>query len=220
MSEVQLYNADYIEKHHIGPGAKVHVIRSGDVIPKIEEFITSGTYLGIPEICPVCEQALTRVGADVKCTNAKCKGIFTSFLQYVVSKDVLDIKGVGNVVVKEIVDAGIASCFLDLFTPLETNTKQVSQEILDKIVIRMRRINLMELLMILGIGGMGRAIAGKLTTEVNDLTGLIETLESPELLRLLPINETVKTNLAAWYEIDDNKQILYHLRDMHLPHCD
>lgn len=220
VSEVNLANADYVENNKLGPSAKVRIIRSGDVTPKVAEIITKGTYLGVPKKCPFCHSELVRTGAEIRCMNPECEEILIASLQYLVSKDALNVKGIGDQFIREMITSKTASSLIDLFSPLESKSKNLSQDSLDELVTRTRNINMMELLMILGINGMGRAIAGKLTTEVMNVEGLIETLENEKQLRLLPINEAVKKSMISWYQKDYNKQLLKDIYNLHLPYCD
>lgn len=217
VSAVTMYNAKFVEENKIGIGAHIRVIRSGDVIPKITEVITIGRYKGLPDTCPICGEPLQKTDKELICENHKCPGIFKAFLSYLVGKDVLDIKGIGPMAVNAIVDGKVATSFIDLFTQLDAKG-EVSQDVLDKLVMRVRKINLRELLMVLGIPGMGRAIASKITAEVETIKGLKLNLEDPELFRLLPVNDATKLNLKAWYNKEHNKVLLQQIIDLDLPY--
>lgn len=219
ISECSLYNADYIERNKVGINARVHVIRSGDVIPKIETFITQGKFQGIPTECPCCHQPLTRIGTDIRCQNHQCPGVFSSFIQYIVSKDVLNIKGIGPACVEELLRAGAITSLVDLFTPIVSPNKKVPQELLDKLVTRMQNINMLELLMILGIENMGRALAMKLAAEVETVQGFIDLFHDELHFRSILVNEAMKRNLRKWYDDPYNRELLEKIRDLHLPNC-
>lgn len=221
ISQVTLNNAAYIEKNSIGPGAKVKVIRSGDVIPKFSEFISKGTYLGVPDKCPYCGKELIKssTGTDVICTNHECKETLICILDYMLGKEVINMKGYGESFIRELVESGTVTKFTDVFIPLTNKSKKLKQDDLDLVVKRIQDINLMELLMSLGINGMGRAIASKITAEVITIPGLIETLESEELFKLLPVNDGVKNSLMSWYNQECNKEILNTLISYKLTYC-
>ena len=73
--------------------------------------------------------------------------------------------------------------------------------------------------MMLGIPGMGRAIAGKLASEVGTVSGLIDILNNDEYFRLLNISSVVKQYFADWYTVPENKLFLERLKDLNLPRC-
>ena len=220
ISECSLYNADVIEKNKVGTGSKVHVIRSGDVIPKIDNFLSEGKDVSIPTTCPYCGSSLNRLAAELRCTNPECTGRFISFLSFVVSRDVLNIKGIGPALIAEIVTSGTLTNFLDMFTPLVSKSNKVPQELLDKLVARMQTINMMELLMILGIPNMGRAIATKLATEVITIQGFIDLMHNELRLNSIYVNENTKRNLRLWYKNPKNQKLLEKLQELHLVNCD
>lgn len=220
ISECSLYNADVIEKNKVGTGSKVHVIRSGDVIPKIDNFLSEGKDVSIPTTCPYCGSELNRLAAELRCTNPECTGRFISFLSFVVSRDVLNIKGIGPALITEIVTSGTLTNFLDMFTPLVSKSNKVPQELLDKLVARMQTINMMELLIILGIPNMGRAIATKLATEVITIQGFIDLMHNELRLNSIYVNENTKRNLRLWYKNPKNQKLLEKLQELHLVNCD
>ena len=69
------FNADYILKNKIGPGAKIKMMRSGEVIPFITEVIlhsTNDASTYIPNTCPCCGTKLIKNGVHIQCPNKKC----------------------------------------------------------------------------------------------------------------------------------------------------
>lgn len=69
---VTAHHAGMINKHRIGRGADIEIIRSGEVIPKLVSVITPSDQVSIPEICPVCETALIWQNDFLRCTNTVC----------------------------------------------------------------------------------------------------------------------------------------------------
>ena len=70
---VTAHNAGIIKKKHIGINAEIEVIRSGEVIPKIENIIKGSENLNIPDLCPVCGSKLEWNNDFLKCVNPSCK---------------------------------------------------------------------------------------------------------------------------------------------------
>ncbi|GAB6096360.1 NAD-dependent DNA ligase LigA [Desulfatiferula olefinivorans] len=69
---VTAHNAGMVLKHKIGPGADIEIIRSGEVIPKLEKVIRPSESLTVPETCPVCDTALIRQNDFLRCPNPAC----------------------------------------------------------------------------------------------------------------------------------------------------
>ena len=76
----------------------------------------------------------------------------------------------------------------------------------------MRSVNLRDLIMMLGIEGIGLAVSGKIAYAANSLTGLIELLEDDEKMRYLNISEAIKTNLKRWYSEPRHQTLLKDLQ--------
>lgn len=219
VSDVTLHNASLLEESKLGPGAKVRVIRSGDVIPKISEIITSGVYLGLPSTCPFCDAPTQQISTELRCTNAACEETLIAYLKFVVGKDTLDIKGIGESFIREAVASKTITAFKDIFTPIDSKSKTLSQDMLDALVTRVRNVNMMELLIILGINRMGRAIAGKIVMEVLNLKGFIRLLEDSEQMRLLPIGDSIKKGMGLWYANPENRSLIHYISQLQLPYC-
>lgn len=69
---VTAHNAGMVKKRHIGPGALIEIIRSGEVIPKLENVLKPAENVEIPDQCPACGEALTWRGDFLRCTHLGC----------------------------------------------------------------------------------------------------------------------------------------------------
>jgi len=69
---VTAHHAGMVAKHHIGPGARIEVIRSGEVIPKLEHVVAPSGEVTLPDHCPVCSDPLDWKGDFLRCRNAAC----------------------------------------------------------------------------------------------------------------------------------------------------
>ncbi len=69
---VTAHHAGMVEKLRLGPGARIEVIRSGEVIPKLEHLIAPSEQVALPERCPSCEGPLQWKGDFLQCTNLEC----------------------------------------------------------------------------------------------------------------------------------------------------
>jgi DNA ligase (NAD+) len=69
---VTAHHAGMLQKLGIGPGAQIEIIRSGEVIPKLEAVLKPADIVEIPDVCPVCRTALEKNNDFLKCPNHKC----------------------------------------------------------------------------------------------------------------------------------------------------
>ena len=70
--------------------------------------------------------------------------------------------------------------------------------------------------MMLGIQVLGRAVASKMVMFITNIDDLINTLNDPEEIRLLPINAGIKRNIQEWYSRANNKRFLEEVQKLHL----
>lgn len=68
---VTAHNAGFLVKKGLGPGAEIEIIRSGEVIPKVEHVLAPAG-AALPEVCPSCGAALTRENDFLLCTEPRC----------------------------------------------------------------------------------------------------------------------------------------------------
>lgn len=69
---VTAHHAGMVSKLDIGPGARIEVIRSGEVIPKLEKVLQTAPVVALPEQCPVCQAPLSWENDFLRCTNITC----------------------------------------------------------------------------------------------------------------------------------------------------
>ncbi len=69
---VTAHHAGMVTKHRIGPGSKIEIIRSGEVIPKLEQVLAPAEHITVPERCPACQSLLRWKGDFLRCRAADC----------------------------------------------------------------------------------------------------------------------------------------------------
>ena len=122
VTNATLHNQDEIDRKDIRVGDTVVVERSGDVIPKVIKVISAKRPAGtkpyhLPTSCPVCEHKLFRSEDEVvyRCHNHACSAQIKGHLQHFVSKNAMDIDGVGEKLIDQLVDQGLINTVDDLF---------------------------------------------------------------------------------------------------------
>ena len=122
VTNATLHNQDEIDRKDIRIGDTVVVERSGDVIPKVIKVISDKRPAGtkpyhLPNNCPVCDHELYRSEDEVvyRCHNHACSAQVKGHLQHFVSKNALDIDGVGEKLIEQLVDQELINTVDDLF---------------------------------------------------------------------------------------------------------
>jgi DNA ligase (NAD+) len=122
VSRATLHNEDEIEKKDVRIGDTVLVQRAGDVIPEVVKVILSkrtGAEIkfSMPDHCPVCGSAVVRIDGEAatRCINSSCSAQVKERIKHFASKGALDIDGLGDKLVDQLVEKGLLSSFADLF---------------------------------------------------------------------------------------------------------
>ena len=123
IARATLHNADEIARKDIRIGDHVWIVKAGDVIPAIESVITEkrasdAPSFQMPAACPACHGPITRQEQEVasRCNSPACPAQRVARLEHFAARAALDIAGVGGVLAEVLVDHGLVTEPLDLFT--------------------------------------------------------------------------------------------------------
>ncbi|MDG1990292.1 MAG: NAD-dependent DNA ligase LigA, partial [Dehalococcoidia bacterium] len=134
VTHATLHNENYINENKIAIGNKVLVERSGDVIPKIigsKENLKVFRKYTIPNYCPSCNKKIHKnlKTSEAFCTNTNCHDRLIKKIIYFVSKDCMNIKGLGNQIIEKLINYEIIRNISDIY---KLNKKVKSIILLDK----------------------------------------------------------------------------------------
>ena len=121
VTRATLHNEDEIERLGLQIGDHVVVERSGDVIPKVVRVQSQGSYrraFKIPAQCPVCGGQVVREEGEAasRCINTNCPARLKESLLHFSSRQVMNIDGLGEALVDQLVDRGLVHSVADLYT--------------------------------------------------------------------------------------------------------
>ena len=181
ISRATMHNADEVARKDIRVGDTVKVERAGDVIPAVAERVavpgeTRSDPFTMPDRCPVCGSAVGREGAYFYCTGqAACLAQLKGSIEHFASKQALNIAGMGNKTVAQLVAAGLVKNLADLYRlrredllALEGFADRSSTLLLESLE-RSKHVTLARFLMGLGIRQVGHHIAKVLAREFGSL---------------------------------------------------
>lgn len=216
VNNVSLANFDLIEVKDIRIGDYVFVRRSGEVIPQITEVILgrrdpSLVKYATPERCPCCQEVLVKEGSYLKCINRHCLDVVKAKMSYLVSKEVLDIDGLGESTIDMLVYLDYLKepsdlYFLDEFRLTQvTNSDKLSKKILKNIQDK-QTLSLQKVLLTLMIDNCGPSIC-KLLSSRYSLDDL-RSVSVEDLTKIPGIGEMIANNIYQYFHDDDNLRSL------------
>jgi len=120
VSRATLHNEDEIERLGLQIGDEVVIERSGDVIPKVVRVSSQGSYrkkFQMPAKCPVCGSKVVREEGEAasRCINVNCPARLKESILHFASRGVMNIDGMGDALVDQLVDRGIVKDVSDLY---------------------------------------------------------------------------------------------------------
>ena len=120
VSRATLHNEDEIERLGLEIGDEVVIERSGDVIPKVVRVHSQGSYrkkFQMPSRCPVCGGTVVREEGEAarRCINTNCSARLKESVLHFASRGVMNIDGLGDVLVDQLVDRGLVASVADIY---------------------------------------------------------------------------------------------------------
>lgn len=121
VSRATLHNSDEIQRLDIMINDYVLVEKSGEIIPKIvkviKELRKKSKTIKFPESCPVCGEKLVKDEQDVTywCVNIDCPARIKASILHFASRDAMDIKGLGESILNQLVDSGLVNSLSDIY---------------------------------------------------------------------------------------------------------
>ena len=123
ITHVSLHNRDEIERLGVKVGDRVIIERAGDVIPHIVGVTEKGKgrRFVMPDRCPVCDTPVEEVEGEVvvRCPNARCPAVLRRRIEHYVARGALDIEGVGEKLIDQLVESGLVTSLADLYSLTE-----------------------------------------------------------------------------------------------------
>ena len=222
VSRATLHNEDEIERLGLQIGDTVLIERSGDVIPKVVRVTKQGkkrTAFSMPAKCPVCGGHIVREEGEAasRCINTNCPARLKESIGHFASRGVLNIDGLGDVLIEQLVDKGLVRSVADLY-----QLKEDQLAGLDRMgpksaanVIRnidgSRALPMPRVLGALGIRFVGERTAELLANHFEDLDR-IASASADELQQAQEVGPKVAESIRAFFDEAQNKELLARLK--------
>lgn len=219
VSRATLNNQDFIDDLGIGIGDTLIVYKSGEIIPKIkgvnkEKRPSSWEPYKMPMTCPMCGHALVREedAANIMCVNPLCPAVIVNSIHNFISRDSLNIKGMGVELIKALVDEGFVKDFSDIFTLKEKREELIlkkvlglaknTDKLLDSIEASKSLATAENVLTGLGVPNVGKATARELMKHF----GSINALANASVEELTMVGEVGLISAQGIYEFFHDEQ--------------
>ena len=225
VSRATLHNADFIERMGLLIGDWVKVERGGDVIPKVAEVIEDkdhprGTQkFAFPKNCPECGNAVVREEGEVdwRCVNADCPAKLRETLLHYGSRGVMNIEGLGDAAVQQLLDRGMVKSVADLYSltvdqlgEMERFAEKSAQTLWNEIQ-NSKKAGLARVLMGLGIRFVGERTAELLAQEFGSIDELMAA-SAEDLERVEEVGPRISEAILDFFSRPANRELVERLK--------
>ncbi len=222
VSRATLHNEDEIARMGLAIGDTVIIERSGDVIPKVLRVEAKGTgrrEFRMPSLCPVCGGAVVRAEGEAasRCINTNCPARLKESILHFASRGVMNIDGVGEVLVEQLVEKGLVRSVADLYdltaeqvAALDRMAEKSAANVIQNIDAS-RKAPLPRLLAALGIRFVGARTAVLLAEQFGSIGAImaadVETLQQAE-----EVGPKVALSVREFFAEPANRELVERLR--------
>jgi DNA ligase (NAD+) len=221
VSNATLHNMDELTRKDVRVGDTVVIRRAGDVIPEVarvllERRVAGAQPVALPNVCPVCGSPVVREAdqAVARCTGGRsCSAQRKEEIKHFASRRALDIQGLGDKLVEQLVDRDWVRTPADLFALRAEQLSELdrmgekSAQKLQAAIGAAKQTSLPRFLYSLGIRDVGEATALALAQYFGDIAALRRAGEE-EIQRVPDVGPVVAKNVAAYFQDADNAGIV------------
>ncbi len=223
VSRATLHNEDELKRKDVRIGDTVVVERAGDVIPEIVSVVKSKRTgaekeFRMPDRCPVCGAEVLKEGPIRRCIGVACPAQLKERIKHFASQRAMDIEGLGEKVIEQLVDRDMVSDPADLYflsmrdlLKLDRMGEKLAQKILDAID-KSRHTTFGRLIYALGIRHVGEHTASLLASHFKNMDEL-RNATYDELVSIPEIGPEVARSIILFFEHESTDRLLRKLED-------
>ena len=224
VTNATLHNQDFISERDIRIGDTVHIRKAGEIIPEILDVVKEKrpadavAYL-LPNTCPVCGAKVERDedGAFMRCTGAACGAQLSRNIAHFVSRDAMDIDGLGSAIVDALIEKGLVKTPADIYYLTYDDIKSLwksgstaAKKLLTAIE-NSKQQDVSRLIYALGIRQVGAKAGKVLATSFGNLDALMgASLE--ELTAVPDVGAVTARNISEWFAQPQAREMVERLR--------
>ncbi|MEO9884816.1 MAG: NAD-dependent DNA ligase LigA [Balneola sp.] len=225
VKRASLHNEDEIHRKDIRIGDTVVVEKAGEIIPQVISVVNPNRKdrsqeFEFPKTCPACDAQLIKYEGEVawRCINPECPPQVRIKIEHFAARDALDIEGLGESVVGQLVSENLISNYADLYDlsveeiiPLERMAEKSAQNLIEGIASSKNQ-PFEKVLYALGIRFVGKTVAKDLAEAFKNLENLRSASED-ELLAVDSIGPRIAESVQEFFSNDINRKIVDRLAE-------
>ena len=224
VTNATLHNQDFITERDIRIGDTVLIRKAGEIIPEILEVDFSkrpevAAPYTLPSVCPVCGAPTVKDadGAFLRCTGAECPAQLSRNIAHFVSRDAMDIEGLGSAIVDALIEKGYIKSPADIYyltleelKSLWQSGTKAAKKLLDAIAASKDQ-DVSRLIYALGIRQVGAKTGKVLASQFGSLDALMAATEE-ELTQVSDVGAVTAKSIADWFAQPQSKHMIERLR--------
>ena len=225
ISKTTLHNEDFIKEKGLKIGDTVVIQKAGDVIPEIVKVVVEKRTgkekdFEMPKVCPVCgAEAVREEGeAAVRCTGIECPAKLFRNLVHFVSREAMNIDGLGESIIKQLLDKNLISNMADIYTlqfeeiaSLKKNGQKFASNLVNSINAS-KKNDLSRLITAFGIRHVGTKAAKILAKKYKNIDNLMNAT-SEELALIDDIGPIVANSIREFFLQDQTIDLINKLKE-------
>ncbi len=224
VTNATLHNQDFITERDIRIGDTVKIRKAGEIIPEILEVDFSkrpsdAVPYRLPCHCPICGAATERdeEGAFLRCTGAECPAQLSRNISHFVSRDAMDIEGLGKAIVDALIEKGYVKSPADIYYLTLEEMKSLWQsgdtaaKKLLAAIESSKQQDLSRLIFALGIRQVGSKMGKVLASTFGSMDALMAASEE-ELTNVSDVGEITARFIVNWFSQEQSRSLIEKLR--------
>ena len=224
VTNATLHNQDFIRERDIRRGDTVLIRKAGEIIPEILEVDFTKrpedtVAYHLPEHCPVCGAKVEQDedGAFLRCTGAECPAQLSRNIAHFVSRDAMDIEGLGSAIVEGLIEKGLIKSPADIYyltldqiRSLWKSGSKAAEKLLAAIEASKTQ-DVSRLIYALGIRQVGAKTGKVLASTFGNLDSLMAATEE-ELTNVPDVGAVTAANIWGWFHQEQSAHMVERLR--------
>lgn len=225
VTNATLHNQDFISQRDIRIGDTVRIRKAGEIIPEILDVVLSkrpddSQPYTLPDRCPVCGAPVERDedGTFLRCTGAECPAQLSRNIAHFVSRDAMDIDGLGSAIVDALIEKGLVKSPGDIYDLTEDEIsclwksgKTAARKLISAIEASKQQ-DLGRLIYALGIRQVGAKTGKILASHFGSMDALMDA-ELDELTQVPDIGEVTGKSIWEWFRQEQSIHLIHRLRE-------
>ncbi|WP_407724640.1 NAD-dependent DNA ligase LigA [Ruminococcus sp. JL13D9] len=225
VSRATLHNKDFIEEKGICVGDTVIIRKAGEIIPEVlsvKQHAENAVPFEFPKLCPSCGSPVTQDDeAAIRCTNTECPAQLMRHLIHFVSRDAMDIDGLGPAVLEQLAEQGLVKTPADLYrlkaediSSLDRKAEKSANNLISA-VEKSKHNELYRLIFALGIRNIGLK-AAKLICENFVTIDDIMSAKAEDFEKIEGFGKIMAQSLEDYFSLDGTSDLISQFKELGL----